>query len=93
MLHDWSKSLVTEITSSVDDFITVVLRLLNSVDEGITESGTEKESDVTVTGLKRQSVSSCSNSKKFKYINDCLDEEIERHKKVDTLLAIHKSYS
>ena len=87
MLHDWSKSLVTEITSSVDDFIAAVSRLLNfnPVDEGsCSKSGAEKKdqlSDATVTGLKRQSITSCSNSKKFKYINDCLDEEIERYKK------------
>ena len=96
MLHDWSKSLVTEINSSVDDFITGVLRLLNPVNEGSTKSGAKKEdqlSDVIVIGLKRQSISSCLNSKKFKYINDCLDEEIERHKKgINTLFAIHKSY-
>ena len=59
LLHDWSKSLVPEITSSVADFITKVMRLINPAYEAITESCCRVEKDQDdgrVTGVKRQSM-------------------------------------
>ena len=100
MSHDCSKSLVSEITTTVADFIKAVLNLINPSQEGIntnvTDPGAEKEdhSPVGIAGPKRNSVASglMTPSKKFKHINDTLDKEIERNKKGVLFLLISLCY-
>lgn len=105
MSHDWSKSSVSEITATVADFIKAVLNLINpsheSIDSSATDSLAEKEdhstSPVVIAGPKRNSVAIASGlktpSKKFKHIDDTLDEEIERNKKGVLFLLLSLCYS
>ena len=93
-LHDWSKSVIAQRILSVDEFITAVHDILGPVscyeptnnsilESSFVESDKENCSEVVSTGAKRYSTvnSPKSPSKKLKYIDDSLDEEIERCKK------------
>ena len=89
-LHDWTKSLLSERITAINDFIVAVKELMNPSHELVTRNvmETDKEnhnqpSQVVSAGIKRQIMagSSKSPSKKLKYIDHSLDEEIEQHKR------------
>lgn len=89
-LHDWTKSLLSERITVINDFIVAVKQLMKPSHELETRDVMEADKEnhdqpaqVKSTGSKRQIMASSSKSpsKKLKYINDSLDEEIERHKK------------
>ena len=95
--HNWSKSVVAERILSVDDFVTAVNKMLDPnrepTNSSVLEADKENCVELVSTNVKRHRVPSSlkSPSKKLKYIDNSVDEEIERHKKgiLKNLCAIY----